>query len=182
MEFSTFSLLSSLKHMKAYEMVCCLLVCVFPLSAFEPVSGFSRNSVRMSWYRRPGFEPRSGRVGFVVGRVALGQVFSKYFGFPCQFLFRRLLHTHHLSSGTGTIGQLVADVPSGRSLTPPHETKLNIVTFNFLESRANNTMDTRTREVGAAVEYISLKWCMLTDLRKIYIVGEEFCLLTYNAV
>jgi hypothetical protein len=29
-----------------------------------------------------GFEPRSGHVGFVVDKVALGQVFSEYFGFP----------------------------------------------------------------------------------------------------
>jgi hypothetical protein len=34
--------------------------------------------------RRPGFEPGSGHVGFVVDKVALGQVFSEYFGFPCQ--------------------------------------------------------------------------------------------------
>jgi hypothetical protein len=60
-------------------------------------------------------------VGFVVDKVELGQVFSEYFGFPCQFSFHRLLHTHHLSSGDGTIGQLVADVPSGLSLTPPKE-------------------------------------------------------------
>jgi hypothetical protein len=33
-----------------------------------------------------------------------------------------MLHAH-LSSGAGTIGQLVADVPSSISLTPPHETK-----------------------------------------------------------
>jgi hypothetical protein len=58
-------------------------------------------------------------VGFVVDKAALGQVFSEYFGFPCQFSFHRLLHMrHHLSSGAGTIGQLVADVPSGLSLTP----------------------------------------------------------------
>jgi hypothetical protein len=62
-------------------------------------------------------------MGFVVDKVALGQVFSEYFGFPCQFSFHRLLHTHHhLSSGPGTIGQLVADVPSGLSLTQPQET------------------------------------------------------------
>jgi hypothetical protein len=66
----------------------------------------------------PGFEPRSGHVGFVVDKVALGQVFSEYFGFPCKFSFHRLLHIHHLSSGAGTIGQLVADVGSGLSLTP----------------------------------------------------------------
>jgi hypothetical protein len=32
-----------------------------------------------------------------------------------------MLHTY-LSSGVGTVGQLVADVPSGLSLIPPHET------------------------------------------------------------
>jgi hypothetical protein len=58
-------------------------------------------------------------VGLVVDDVALGQVFSEYIGFPCQFSFHRLLHNHHLSSGADTIGKLVADVPSGLSLTLP---------------------------------------------------------------
>jgi hypothetical protein len=50
--------------------------------------------------------PGSGHVGFVVDKVALGQVFSEYFGFPCQSSFHQLLHNHrHLSSGAGTIGQ-----------------------------------------------------------------------------
>jgi hypothetical protein len=45
-------------------------------------------------------------VGFVVGKVALGQDFSEYFGFPCQSSFHQLLHNHpHLSSGAGNIGQ-----------------------------------------------------------------------------
>jgi hypothetical protein len=45
-------------------------------------------------------------VGFVVDKVALGHVFSKHFGFPCQSSFHQLLHNHpRLSSGTGTIGQ-----------------------------------------------------------------------------
>jgi hypothetical protein len=69
--------------------------------------------------RRPRFEPRSGHVGFIVNKVVLGRVFFECFGFPCQFSFHRLLHIHHhLSSGAGTIVQLVADVPSGLSLTP----------------------------------------------------------------
>jgi hypothetical protein len=56
--------------------------------------------------RRPGFEPRTGHVGFVVDKVALGQVFSEYFGFPRQSSFHQLLHNHHhLSSGAGTVGQ-----------------------------------------------------------------------------
>jgi hypothetical protein len=55
--------------------------------------------------RGPGFDPGSGHVGFVVDKVALGQVFSKYFGFPCQSSLHQLLHNHpHLSSGAGTIG------------------------------------------------------------------------------
>jgi hypothetical protein len=72
--------------------------------------------------RHPGFEPRSCYVGFVVDKVVHCQVFSEYFGFPCQFSFYRLLH-NCLLSGAGTTGQLVADVPNGLSLTPPQETR-----------------------------------------------------------
>jgi hypothetical protein len=58
-------------------------------------------------------------VGFVVDKVALGQVFSEYLGSPCQFSFHQLFHSHHhLSSRAGTIDQTVAAVPSGLSLTP----------------------------------------------------------------
>jgi hypothetical protein len=70
-------------------------------------------------------------VGFVVDKVALGQVFSEYFGFPCQLSSHRLLHTHHLSAGAGTIGHLLADVPSGLSLTPPQETKKKKLKYIF---------------------------------------------------
>jgi hypothetical protein len=51
----------------------------------------------------------------MVDRVTLGQVFSQYFDFPCQFSFHSLPQTHHLSSVAGTIGQTVATVPSGLS-------------------------------------------------------------------
>jgi hypothetical protein len=45
---------------------------------------------------------RSGHVGFVVDKVALGQVFSEYFDFPCQSSFHQILHPHnHL----GTVQQ-----------------------------------------------------------------------------
>jgi hypothetical protein len=74
--------------------------------------------------RRPGFKLGSGHVGIMVDKVELGLVSSESFGFPCQFSFHLLLHTHHLLSGAGTIGQLVAAVLSGLSLTPPQETKL----------------------------------------------------------
>jgi hypothetical protein len=90
--------------------------------AYTYEHSISRTAVGMnSWisiFFSAKFEARSGDVGFVVNKVALEQVFSEYFRFLCQFSFHRLLHTHHLSSGAGTIGQTVADIPSGLSLTP----------------------------------------------------------------
>jgi hypothetical protein len=35
------------------------------------------------------------QAGFVVDKVALGQVFSEYFGFPCQSSFHQILHHHN---------------------------------------------------------------------------------------
>jgi hypothetical protein len=40
------------------------------------------------------FDHKSGHVGFVVAKVALGQVFSEYFRFPCQFSFHQIPHSH----------------------------------------------------------------------------------------
>jgi hypothetical protein len=73
--------------------------------------------------RRPEFDTRSSHVGFVVEKTVLRQVSFEYFGFPCQFLFHQMLHTHHLPSEAGTVGQLMIVVTSGLSLTPPHETE-----------------------------------------------------------
>jgi hypothetical protein len=38
---------------------------------------------------------RVWQVGFVVDKVALGQVFFEYFGFPCQSSFQQILHHHN---------------------------------------------------------------------------------------
>jgi hypothetical protein len=35
-------------------------------------------------------------VGFVVDKAAMGQVFSEYFGFPCQSFHQFLHHHNHL--------------------------------------------------------------------------------------
>jgi hypothetical protein len=35
---------------------------------------------------RPGFDPKSGDVRFVVNKVTLERVFSEHFGFPCQMV------------------------------------------------------------------------------------------------
>jgi hypothetical protein len=40
----------------------------------------------------PGFDTRSDQTGFVVDEVALGWVFSDYFGFPFQLSFHKLIH------------------------------------------------------------------------------------------
>jgi hypothetical protein len=53
-----------------------------------------------------------------------GAGFLPVLRFPCQFSFHRLLHIYHLSSGAGTIGQIVADAPSRLILTPQQEKKL----------------------------------------------------------
>jgi hypothetical protein len=54
----------------------------------------------------------------MVDKVALGQIFSEYFDFTCQSSFHLLLNTHHLSSGAVNIGQTVAAVPSGLTVSP----------------------------------------------------------------
>jgi hypothetical protein len=70
------------------------------------------------------FDPKSGHMGSVVGKIVLGQIFSEYFSFPCQFSFHQMPHPQlHLPSGAGTIGQIDADVPSGLSHTPPQGKK-----------------------------------------------------------
>jgi hypothetical protein len=97
--------------------------------------------------RRPGFNLGPGHVGFVVDKVALGQVFSEYFSFLCQLAFHRLLHNHHhrhhyyhLSSGAGTVGQKMAAVQNGLSITPMRKSKKKkIIKTNRLVTLNNTT-------------------------------------------
>jgi hypothetical protein len=53
--------------------------------------------------RRPGFKTGSSHVGFVVDEVALGQVFSEYFGFPCQSSFHQFFSTITLTYHPGLV-------------------------------------------------------------------------------
>jgi hypothetical protein len=74
------------------------------------------------------FKPSSGHVGFVVDEVGPGQIFPEYFSIFCQLPFHQLLHNHpHLSSGAGTIVQLVAGVPNGLSLTQSDKLKKKVL-------------------------------------------------------
>jgi hypothetical protein len=73
---------------------------------------------------------RSYHVRFVEDKVVVSHVSSEYLGFPCQFSFHRLLHIG-LPSGADPIGQLVADVTSGLSLTPPQGIKRSMSRLQF---------------------------------------------------
>jgi hypothetical protein len=97
-----------------------------------------------------------GHVGFVVDKAALRQVFSE------DLSFHRLLHIHHhllVSSGARTIGQLVADVPSELSLTPPPKIKNLPVPITHVEIRIEVVMN------------CSISWdvrlCQVTRLRNV---------------
>jgi hypothetical protein len=58
-----------------------------------------------------------GQNGIVAG-------FLQVLQFPLQIVIPPTAHNHHhLSSRAGTISQIVADVPSGLNLTPPHRTQ-----------------------------------------------------------
>jgi hypothetical protein len=65
-------------------------------------------------------------VGLVVDKAALGQVFSEYFGFPCQSFHRFLHHHNHPGLAQSAIG--------GRSvewtLIPPHPPYPNLIFFS----------------------------------------------------
>jgi hypothetical protein len=86
---------------------------------------YLRQLVARFLLRQPGFDPRSGYERSVVDKVAL-EVFSEYFGFPFQFSFHQLLHTHnHLSSSASTIGQIVVNVQVDSVSHHPQEIKKN---------------------------------------------------------
>jgi hypothetical protein len=75
--------------------------------------------------------------GVCSGRRGTGAAFLRVLRFPLP-IFIPPIH-HHLSSGAGTIGQLVTDVPNGLRHTPPQETKkktkkfFNVVYLHLLD-------------------------------------------------
>jgi hypothetical protein len=84
-------------------------------------------------------------VGFVVEKVVLGQVFSEYFGFPCQSSFHQLLHNHHhLSSGACIIGQFH---PTKKENSQERQVKEEIVTQNGIPFWPNSVMNEANKAV-----------------------------------
>jgi hypothetical protein len=76
---------------------------------------------------------------------------SEYFGFPFQFSFHEMLDSR-LSSGAGTIGQLVTDVPNGLSLTPPHEIKKKYVLISSAEFRTRSQFKDRLSKMWTSFD------------------------------
>jgi hypothetical protein len=86
-----------------------------------------------------------------VDKVALGQVSSE---FRLPVLIPHLLHTHHHhSSGAGTIGQLVADVASGLSLTPHLTKPEKVVHCNFDNSTQLKHWGVQTSESFGLLDF-----------------------------
>jgi hypothetical protein len=140
--------------------------------------------------RGPGFDPRSCHVGFVVDKVALGRVFSEYLGFPCQFSFHRLLHTHHhLSSGTGTIGQQwpTYQVDSVSPHTEKLKTKLHAGACSYLQAQLYR-LTWRAELVGVAVtlgtcirEILRSNWPLLPSF-KFFPIRHLLVIQPFNAI
>jgi hypothetical protein len=82
--------------------------------------------------RLPGIEPGSDHVEFMY-KETRGQIFSEYFGFPCQS-FHRQLHTHQIPSVTGAIGQIVTNAPNGLSLASLQATKTTFISARQFSS------------------------------------------------
>jgi hypothetical protein len=84
--------------------------------------------------RRPGFEPWSGHMGFVVDKVALAQLLFRVVLFPMPALIPPVAPYSSSIIRVWYNGPVAAAVPNGLSLTPPQETKGRSF-FNYAASQ-----------------------------------------------
>jgi hypothetical protein len=139
----------------------------------------TKNDQDSSW-----FDPGSGQVGFVVNKVALEQVFSEYFGFPCQSSFHQLLHNHpQLSSGAGTIGQKWPQY-KGLSPTPLAIKKIRFVERSLLMQLLWPGKAALRSPVQVQVTYFRSHCIILTCLKQIDIneIDTETIIKTHNHI
>jgi hypothetical protein len=79
---------------------------------------------------------RVWQFGFVVDKMAIGQVFSEYFCFPCQPHFIPLTSPSSQSPETDTIRQYMAAVPRGYPIwTPPLTIRIEKYIYIFMNMR-----------------------------------------------
>jgi hypothetical protein len=97
-------------------------------------------------------------------KVALEQVFSVYFGFPCQSSFHQFLHNHpHLSSGAGTIQY----ASSGRSAQSP--------TAQIKKKEGRTGIGTEFKEEMSKIKNVSIEG---SGGRKLCLSIEKKCVYT----
>jgi hypothetical protein len=97
--------------------------------------------------------------------------FSEYFGFLCQFSFHQVLHIR-LSSGAGTIAQLVADVPSGHNWTPHYSN------FTRNSTRRDESNHKRLNKTAVITTDIRLEHLPITSLEIEYKFSIAYALDT----
>jgi hypothetical protein len=124
---------------------------------------------------------RGTRFGFVVDKVALGQVFSEYFGFPYLSSFHQLLHNHHLlSPGSGIIGQSVAAVPSALCLTPLRITIIKKTLYCDLERSILRLCHMNMKLIIINFNRKQLQRCFVVRRTRVYCAGvdaeDDWCL------
>jgi hypothetical protein len=87
----------------------------------------------MTTYQRssgPSCSPKGDLLGFMMGKMT-------HFGFPCQFLFHRMLHTY-LPLWAGTMGPLVACLQSVFSPIPIPQIKKSLWSLNGVYTLCSN--------------------------------------------
>jgi hypothetical protein len=77
-----------------------MVIVIYPMSLLVSLLSSKGRAIAQAVSRRlptaaAWVRSRSGHVGFVVDEVALGQVFSEYFGLPCRSSFHQILHPHY---------------------------------------------------------------------------------------
>lgn len=107
---------------------------------------------------------------YVVDKVALGQVLSEYSGFPCQFWIHGLLH--HLSSGAGTIDQLVGRRTKWRlSHLTPKKLKKTVVT-SWLEGPQTTTASWKT-DACSSLSFVFCHHFLVFTTRKLFLTSSS---------
>jgi hypothetical protein len=91
-----------------------------------------------------------------------------------------MLHIHHLSFAPGTISQIMADVPSGLSLTPRQETEkrqLGISLHNIFRYSVNVSCELRTGYLNVICVNLGLHITLRVSYADLQLLTPKFSLM-----